>query len=90
MNNRQAAKDFMAKLNDQGIELSALNAAGNMLHPNREVAAAHIKAFEDGIKLAEVLGVRTVINFSGCPAIPTTPSIPTLSPPVGLLTIRKC
>jgi sugar phosphate isomerase/epimerase len=67
MNNRQAAKDFMAKLNDQGIELSALNAAGNMLHPNREIAQAHIKAFEDGIKLAEVLGVRTVINFSGCP-----------------------
>ena len=67
MNNRQAAKDFMAKLNDQGIELSALNCAGNVLHPNREIAQDHIKAFEDGIKLAEVLGVRTVINFSGCP-----------------------
>jgi sugar phosphate isomerase/epimerase len=76
MNNRQAAKDFMAKLNDQGIELSALNAAGNMLHPNREIAAAHIKAFEDGIKLAEVLGVRTVINFSGCPGDSDTAKYP--------------
>ena len=65
--NPQPAKEFMAKLNDQGIELSALNCAGNVLHPNREIADAHIKAFEEGIKLAEVLGVRTVINFSGCP-----------------------
>jgi sugar phosphate isomerase/epimerase len=65
--NPQRAKEFMAKLNDQGIELSALNCAGNVLHPNREIADAHIKAFEESIKLAEVLGVRTVINFSGCP-----------------------
>lgn len=67
LNNRQAAKDFVAKLNGEGIEISALNCAGNVLHPNREIAEAHIKAFENGIKLAEMLGVRTVINFSGCP-----------------------
>ncbi len=67
LNNRQAAKDFVTKLDGEGIEISALNCAGNVLHPNRETAEAHIKAFENGIKFAEMLGVRTVINFSGCP-----------------------
>ena len=65
--NPKAAKEFVSKLNDQGIEISALNCAGNVLHPNREIAEAHIKGSEETIKLAEALGVRTVINFSGCP-----------------------
>src|SRR5579872_721983 len=53
-NNRQAAKDFVAKLNDQGIEISALNCAGNVLHPNREIAETHIKAMDQAVKLAEI------------------------------------
>ena len=76
VNNRQAAKDFISKLNGEGIELSALNCAGNVLHPNREIAEAHIKAFDHAIKLAEVLGVRTVINFSGCPGDSDTAKYP--------------
>jgi len=65
--NNVAAKEFRTKLDDQGFEISALNCAGNVLHPTSEIAKAHIETCRQTILLAEVLGIRTVINFSGCP-----------------------
>lgn len=65
--NPGAAKEFKRKLEDQGFEISALNCGGNVLHPNSEIAKAHIETARKTIVLAETLGIRTVINFSGCP-----------------------
>jgi sugar phosphate isomerase/epimerase len=65
--NPSAAKEFKSKLEDQGLEISALNCGGNVLHPNSQIAKAHIGTCRKTILLAETLGIRTVINFSGCP-----------------------
>ncbi|HSV32354.1 MAG TPA: sugar phosphate isomerase/epimerase [Atribacteraceae bacterium] len=49
------------------LELSALSCHGNPVHPDPALAQAHHKDFEKTVLLAEKLGVKTVITFSGCP-----------------------
>ena len=59
-----ALKAALAKYN---MTISALSCHGNPVHPNKELAAADHKAFVDTCKVAQKLGVDTVITFSGCP-----------------------
>ncbi len=58
---------FERAIRDRGLEISALSCHGNPLHPNKEVARRDHKVFEDTVLLAERLGVKTVVTFSGCP-----------------------
>jgi sugar phosphate isomerase/epimerase len=51
----------------RGLEISALSCHGNPLHPNKEIAGQHRADFIATIELASKLGVKNVINFSGCP-----------------------
>jgi sugar phosphate isomerase/epimerase len=51
----------------RGLVISALSCHGNALHPDRSVAETADRDFRDTVRLAEELGVRTVITFSGCP-----------------------
>jgi sugar phosphate isomerase/epimerase len=60
-------KEFKARLDDQGVSISALSCHGNPLHPNPKIGAAHAEVNRKTILMAEKLGVRTVIDFSGCP-----------------------
>jgi sugar phosphate isomerase/epimerase len=60
-------KAFQKALGSRGIEVSALSCHGNPLHPQKEIAKAHDEAFRDTVKLAQEMGVGTVITFSGCP-----------------------
>jgi sugar phosphate isomerase/epimerase len=60
-------KNIKKMVEDRGLVISALSCHGNPLHPNPEVAAADHQDFEDTVKLAEQLGVNTVVTFSGCP-----------------------
>jgi len=59
--------EYKALLKGEGLEISALSCHGNCLHPNKEIAKANIAVQTDTIKLAEKLGVKVVIDFSGCP-----------------------
>ena len=61
------SKEFLHAITSRGLSISALNCAGNPLHPNRRIAAAHDDAFRKAVRLAAKLGVDVVINFSGCP-----------------------
>lgn len=49
------------------IEISALSAHGNPIHPNPELAAMYDDAITDAILLAEKLGMHQINTFSGCP-----------------------
>ena len=49
------------------IEISALSAHGNPIHPNPELAAMYDDAITDAILLAEKLGLHQINTFSGCP-----------------------
>ncbi len=69
-------KEFKQKLNDQGISISALSCHGNPVHPNKKISTAHAEVSRKTILLAEKLGVRTVIDFSGCPGDSDTAKFP--------------
>jgi len=59
--------ELKALLKGEGLEISALSCHGNCLHPDKAFADANVAAQTNAIKLAEKLGIKTVIDFSGCP-----------------------
>lgn len=59
--------ELLKKIESRGLILSALSCHGNALHPVKSIADDHHKAFENGVKLASMLGVPVVNGFSGCP-----------------------
>jgi sugar phosphate isomerase/epimerase len=61
-----ARKDFMGRVRDYGIEISALNCSGNPVHPG-EHGRRHDAVTRKTIKLASLMGVERVVMMSGCP-----------------------
>jgi len=59
--------ELLALVKGEGYSISALSCHGNCLHPDKAFAKANIQVQTDTIKLAELLGVKTIIDFSGCP-----------------------
>jgi len=58
-------KNLLTAVKLRGLEISALNANGNQLHPtqgNQQSATLY-----DTVKLAGALGVKTVVCMSGLP-----------------------
>ncbi len=64
-----ARREFLARLKDHGIALSALNCSGNPVHPG-EHGKRHREVTQKTIKLASLLGVERVVMMSGCPGGP--------------------
>ena len=62
-------RDFVAKLRDHGLALSALNCSGNPLHPG-QAGALHREVTSKTVRLAGLLGVDRVVMMSGCPGGP--------------------
>ncbi len=60
----KAVKDLCAKYD---IEIAALSCHGNAVHPNPAEAARYHADFERTCRLAQQMGIDTVITFSGCP-----------------------
>jgi len=54
-------------IGDHGLTISAFDAHGNPVHPNREIADAAHNRFIKVVNLAEMMGVDKIIGFSGCP-----------------------
>ena len=54
-------------LADNNLSISAISCHGNPLHPNKEIAEKFHNDFKNAILVAELLGVDTIIGFSGCP-----------------------
>ena len=59
--------ELRALLKGEGLEISALSCHGNCLHPDEDYAKKNAAVQTDAIRLAEMLGVKVVIDFSGCP-----------------------
>ena len=62
-------KNFLAKLADHNIKISALNCSGNQLAPG-QAGKRHDAVVRKTIKLATLLGVDRVVLMSGLPAAP--------------------
>ena len=67
LSSKAKAKAYRQKLADAGLIISALSCHGNPLHPDKAFAKDHDEVFRKSVRLAELLGVETVITFSGCP-----------------------
>ena len=63
------------ELREFGITLSAVNAAGNLLHPDPEKRKDAQARFWAAVDLAKAMGVNRVITMSGCPAGPVPGSL---------------
>lgn len=71
------AKEFLAHpekttemqntLKKYHLEIAALSTHGNAVHPDKEIARQFHEDFENTVRLAEKMGVDTVVTFSGCP-----------------------
>ncbi|HBT64383.1 MAG TPA: xylose isomerase [Ruminococcaceae bacterium] len=66
--NDQAKIDaFKAMMERLNLGISALSCHGNPVHPNKELAEGYHNVFVDTCRLAQKLGVDTIVTFSGCP-----------------------
>lgn len=61
------AEALLALVKKYNLSISALSCHGNPVHPNKELAAHDNHVFEETVLAAELLGVDTVVTFSGCP-----------------------
>ncbi len=59
--------EFVALFEKYSVTICALATHGNPLHPDKKMAAEFDEDFRNTVLLAEKLGVKTVITFSGCP-----------------------
>ena len=60
-------REYASKLQNHGLGISALSCHGNPLHPNEEIARRDDETLRNTIELAAMMGVETVVAFSGCP-----------------------
>lgn len=65
--NPAKAEEMKALMAKYGISISAIACHGNPLHPNKEIAEKFDTQFKNAILAAELLGVKTIIGFAGCP-----------------------
>ncbi len=63
----ERAREFSARIRDAGLIISALSCHGNPVHPDKDVARGYDETFRKTVRLAEMLGVKVVVTFSGCP-----------------------
>jgi sugar phosphate isomerase/epimerase len=63
----QQRRDWLALLERYDIGLDALNAWGNPVHPDHDLALRHDRALRQAIRLASVLGADRVVAMAGCP-----------------------
>ena len=67
MKNPALIDEFMATIQKYGLDVAALSVHGNPVHPQKAIADDYNEQYEAAIELAEKIGVKTVVTFSGCP-----------------------
>src|SRR5262245_14777037 len=64
---RGKARAWQKKFEDKGIQVATLSCHGNPVHPNAQHAQKDIDTFRKTVLLAEMLGIKVIVGFSGCP-----------------------
>ncbi len=62
-----ARRRWLSELERRDYALAALNAWGNPLHPDAELAERHDRDLRETIRLAALIGVDRVVALAGCP-----------------------
>jgi sugar phosphate isomerase/epimerase len=55
------------KFEDKNIQVATLSCHGNPVHPDEGIAQRDAETFRRTVLLAERLGVKVIVGFSGCP-----------------------
>lgn len=63
-----ARSAWLDNIHRHGLRVGALNAWGNPLHPDPELARQHDEDLRNAIRLASLLGVNRVVAMAGCPS----------------------
>jgi sugar phosphate isomerase/epimerase len=61
------AKAWVKKFEDRGLRVATLSCHGNPVHPDAKHAARDAETFRKTVLLAERIGVKVIVGFSGCP-----------------------
>lgn len=61
------AKAWKKKFEDRGIRVATLSCHGNPVHPDAAHAARDAETFRKTVRLAEMIDVKVIVGFSGCP-----------------------
>src|SRR5947209_10446451 len=64
------------KFEDRNIQVATLSCHGNPVHPDAKVAQRDTETFRSTVLLAERLGVKVIVGFSGCPGGSPTDTTP--------------
>lgn len=64
---RAKAKAWLKRFEDRNIRVAALSCHGNPLHPDAKLAQKDDDTFRKTVQLAEIVGVKVIVLFSGCP-----------------------
>jgi sugar phosphate isomerase/epimerase len=64
---RAKAKAWQKKFTDRNIQVATLSCHGNPIHPDPKHAAKDAETFRNTVLLAEMLDVKVIVGFSGCP-----------------------
>jgi len=67
VNDRGKARAWLKKFEDRGIRVATLSCHGNPIHPDPQHAQKDIDTFQKTVLLAEMLDVKVIVGFSGCP-----------------------
>jgi sugar phosphate isomerase/epimerase len=65
--NPAKAKAWVKKFEDRGLRVATLSCHGNPVHPDPKHAARDAETFRKTVLLAERVGVKVIVGFSGCP-----------------------
>ena len=64
---KSRARAWQRKFEDKGIQVATLSCHGNPVHPNAQHAQKDVETFRKTVLLAEMLGIKVIVGFSGCP-----------------------
>lgn len=67
LENLDQTKKMKDMLRERSMQIDALSAHGNPLHPNKDIRQSDHQDLLNTIKLANELEVDTVVTFAGCP-----------------------
>ncbi len=70
------ARAWKKKFEDRGIQVMALSCHANALYPDPAKAGPFAEQVRQTIQLAGMLGIPTVVGFSGCPGGSPTDTVP--------------
>ena len=69
-------KAWQKKFDDHNIQIATLSCHGNPVHPDASIAQRDIDTFQKTVQLAEKIGVKVIVGFSGCPGANPTDKNP--------------